>query len=201
VLVVPYLAGAFGGLLTTRAAPLLALETAPLWGFASGLLTGCVLGAVAAFAGGPLGDGRLAAVGPSGWQVGVVASLEVGLAAAVTAGVANWLRLRSAAGNRAARGRAAGNRATGGQAASGQATAGQAGTGQAAAGQDATAPLRQSAPLRQPEPGARRHRPGPGAPATDGHTIYVDPWAGTGAADEAEAAARAAATRRPSSLP
>jgi hypothetical protein len=106
VLLVPYLAGAFGGLLTTRAAPLLALEIAPLWGFAGGVLTGGVIGVVAAVAGGPLGDGRLAAVGPSGWQVGVVAALEVGVAAAVTAGVANWLRLRKVTGERAAPSRA-----------------------------------------------------------------------------------------------
>jgi Family of unknown function (DUF6350) len=97
VLVVPYLAGVFGGLLMTRAAPVLALETAPLCGFACGGMAGCMLGVAAGFAGGPLGDGRLAAVGPSGWQVGVVASLEVGVAAAVTAGVANWLRLRGRA--------------------------------------------------------------------------------------------------------
>jgi hypothetical protein len=97
VLAVPYLAGAFGGLLTIRAAPILALEAAPLWGFACGMLTGGVLGVMAAFAGGPLGNGRLASVGPSGWQVGLVAALEVGVAAAVTAGVGNWLRTRSAA--------------------------------------------------------------------------------------------------------
>lgn len=97
VLAVPYLAGAFGGLLTVRAAPVLALETAPLWGFGCGALSGGVVGVVAAFAGGPLGNGRLAAVGPSPWQVGLVAALEVGVAAAVTAGVANWLRLRAAA--------------------------------------------------------------------------------------------------------
>jgi len=102
VLLVPYLAGAFGGLLTIRAAPVLALESAPLWGFACGTLAGCLLAAAATFAGGPLGGGRLAAVGPSGWQVGVVASLEVGVAAAVTAGVMNWLRLRAAAGKKAA---------------------------------------------------------------------------------------------------
>jgi hypothetical protein len=95
VLIVPYLAGAFGGLLMARAAPVLALETAPLWGFACGVLAGCVLGVLASVAGGPLGDGRLAAVGPSGWQVGVVAALEVGVAAAVTAGVVNWWRLRA----------------------------------------------------------------------------------------------------------
>jgi hypothetical protein len=97
VLAVPYLAGVFGGLLTIRAAPVLALEAAPLWGFACGTLTGAVLGVMAAFAGGPLGSGRLVAVGPSGWQVGLVATLEVGVAAAVTAGAGNWVRIRAAA--------------------------------------------------------------------------------------------------------
>jgi hypothetical protein len=96
VLAVPYLAGVFGGLLTIRAAPVLAVEIAPLWGFGCGTLAGAVLGVMAAFAGGPLGNGRLASVGPSGWQVGLVAALEVGIAAAVTAGAANWLRVRAA---------------------------------------------------------------------------------------------------------
>jgi Family of unknown function (DUF6350) len=94
VLAVPYLAGAFGGVLLVRAAPTPAIEVAPLWGFACGAVTGCVTGVLAAFSGGPLGSGRLAAVGPSGWQAGLVATLEVGVAAAVAAGAANWLRLR-----------------------------------------------------------------------------------------------------------
>jgi hypothetical protein len=102
VLALPYLAGAFGGFLMARAAPTAAVEAAPLWGFASGALAGCVTGALAAFAGGPLGDGRLSVVGPSGWQVAAVSILEVGVAAAVTAGVANWLSLRRLAGSRAA---------------------------------------------------------------------------------------------------
>ena len=102
VLALPYLAGAFGGLLMARAAPAVAAEAAPLWGFGSGALAGCVTGALAAFAGGPLGDGRLSVVGPSGWQVAAVAVLEVGVASAVTAGVANWLSLRRMAGSRAA---------------------------------------------------------------------------------------------------
>jgi hypothetical protein len=102
VLALPFLAGAFGGFLMARAAPTVAVEAAPLWGFASGALAGCVTGALAAFAGGPLGDGRLSVVGPSGWQVAAVSVLEVGVAAAVTAGVANWLSLRRLAGSRAA---------------------------------------------------------------------------------------------------
>jgi hypothetical protein len=158
VLAVPYLAGAFGGLLMTRAAPALALETAPVWGFACGAAAGCVLGVFAAVAGGPLGDGRLAAVGPSGWQVGVVAALQVGVAAAVTAGIANWLRLR--------------------------------GTGR-------------SAPARRAEPaskaGAALPSRGHGGTDPSGHTIYVDPWAGT--ADQGCADAPAKASRGPASLP
>jgi hypothetical protein len=157
VLLVPYLAGVFGGLVMTRAAPALALETAPLWGFACGMLAGCVLGVLAAVAGGPLGDGRLAAVGPSGWQVAVVAALEVGVAAAVSAGVANWLRLRPAAGSGSSR------RAT---------------------------------PSRLP--GAAVPDPGRGGTG-DGHTIYLDPWAGT--MDEGYADSPAKASRGPSSLP
>ncbi len=95
MLALPYLAGCFGGLLLARAAPTPVLEAAPMWGFACGALAGGVLGGLAVFAGGSLGNGRLAAVGPSPWQVGVVAALEVGVAAAVTAGVANWLRFRA----------------------------------------------------------------------------------------------------------
>jgi len=94
VLALPYAAGIVGGILVARAAPSPAVEVVPLWGFASGLATGCVIGVLAAFSGGPLGSGRLAAVGPSGWQAAVVAVLEVGVAAAVAAGLANWLRVR-----------------------------------------------------------------------------------------------------------
>ncbi|MGN6794091.1 MAG: cell division protein PerM [Streptosporangiaceae bacterium] len=94
MLAFPYLAGAFGGLLVVRIAPTTVLESAPMRGFCCGLLTGLTLGIGAAFAGGPLGDGRMAAVGPSPWQVAAVASLEVGIAAAVTAGLVNWWCVR-----------------------------------------------------------------------------------------------------------
>ncbi|MGO9783229.1 MAG: DUF6350 family protein [Streptosporangiaceae bacterium] len=94
VLAAPYVAAAAGGILTVRILPTPVLEAAPLWGFVSGAASGCVVGLLAAFAGGPLGDGRLGAVGPSGWQVTLVAILEMGVTAAVAAGAANWIMLR-----------------------------------------------------------------------------------------------------------
>jgi len=94
VLAMPYLAGVLGGILLVRAAPALSLDTAPLLGLACGAVSGALLGLLAAVSGGPLGDGRLAAVGPSAWQVGVVSALEIGVAAAVTAGLANYRVLR-----------------------------------------------------------------------------------------------------------
>jgi hypothetical protein len=93
VLALPYLAGGVAGLLLVRAAPTPSLEAAPLWGLGCGAAVGAVLGVLAAFSGGPLGNGRLAAVGPSGWQVALVAALEIGIASAITAGIANWIRL------------------------------------------------------------------------------------------------------------
>lgn len=167
VLVVPYLAGAVGGLLITATAPTLELQAAPLWGAVCGALTGCGLAVTAAFAGGPLGDGRLSAVGPSAWQVGLVAALEVGVAAAVAAGVANWLRLR------------------------------------------AVAPAATELPPAAGRPARTAdvsHRDAPRQPARtvsydgddNGHTIYLDPWAG---AAEPEPGTRTSAQQGPSSLP
>jgi hypothetical protein len=91
VLATPYLAGAFAGVLVVRTAPTPSVEAAPLWGFGSGAAAGILTGVLAAFSGGPLGGARLATVGPSGWQAGLVATFGIGIAAAVSAGVANWL--------------------------------------------------------------------------------------------------------------
>src|SRR6201996_1555681 len=94
VLAIPYLAAVAGGVLTVRIMPTPTLEAAPAWGFASGAAAGGAVGLLAALSGGPLGNGRLAEVGPSGWQVSVVAILEMGVTAAVAAGLANWWMLR-----------------------------------------------------------------------------------------------------------
>jgi hypothetical protein len=94
MLAFPYLAGAVAGALVVRTAPTTVLESAPMRGLCCGLLTGLALGVGASFAGGPLGDGRMAVVGPSPWQVAAVASLEVGIAAAITAGLVNWWYVR-----------------------------------------------------------------------------------------------------------
>ncbi|RAY15452.1 hypothetical protein DPM19_10085 [Actinomadura craniellae] len=94
-LAAPFVAGAVGGVLTVRALPSPVYEAAPLWGFVSGALTGCVTAVLAALSGGPLGGGRLATMGPSAWQVGLLAALEVGVSAAIAAWVANWRMLRT----------------------------------------------------------------------------------------------------------
>jgi uncharacterized protein DUF6350 len=102
VLALPYLAGIFAGIVTVRIAPTPVIEAAPLWGFTAGTATGVLAGLGAAFAGGSLGSGRLAAVGPSGFQVGLVAILEIGVTAALAAGATNWLILRRATRRRTA---------------------------------------------------------------------------------------------------
>ncbi|WP_328594853.1 cell division protein PerM [Actinomadura macrotermitis] len=89
-LAAPFLAGIIGGTLTMRALPTRGYEIAPLWGFATGALTGGVAAVLAALSGGPLGGARMATVGPSAWQVGLLAALEVGISAALAAWLTNW---------------------------------------------------------------------------------------------------------------
>jgi hypothetical protein len=94
-LAMPFVAGAVAGTLTVRAMPSPVYEAAPLWGFLSGALTGVVTAVLAALAGGPLGGGRMATIGPSAWQVGLMAAMEVGVSAAIAAWVTNWMMLRT----------------------------------------------------------------------------------------------------------
>lgn len=60
------------------------------WAAVAGLGVAVLLGVVSYLAGGPLGGGMLATVGPSGWVVGVVAAAELSVLAAGTAAIAHW---------------------------------------------------------------------------------------------------------------
>jgi hypothetical protein len=62
----------------------------------TGPVAGVLLGLAAAAAGGPLGSGRLAAVGPSPWQVALACAAVVSLAAVAGASARRALRLRAA---------------------------------------------------------------------------------------------------------
>ncbi|WP_240809655.1 DUF6350 family protein [Actinomadura sp. WMMA1423] len=135
-LAAPFVAGAVGGVLTIRSLPSPVAEGAPLWGFVSGALTGAVAALLSALAGGPLGGGRMATVGPSAWQVGLMAALEVGISAAIAAWVANWMVLRrpaKAPSGKAGAGRAGAGKAGAGKRASREAPAAMAHAGKAAA--------------------------------------------------------------------
>ncbi|MGI5284072.1 DUF6350 family protein [Nonomuraea polychroma] len=97
VIALPFAAGAVAGVMVARIAPSPSYEAAPLWGFLTGVSTGVVAGALAALSGGPIGGGRLAAVGPSPWEVALSVALEVGVAAGISAGVTNLLLINKRA--------------------------------------------------------------------------------------------------------
>jgi hypothetical protein len=150
-LAVPYLAGAIGGLLVVRQAPQVSVDGAAIRGFCGGAGCGLVLGVLAGYSGGPLGEGRLSAVGPSAWQVTLVGVLELGIAAAVSAGAASWCY-----------GRRRGERQPPPQA-----------TSPSSAAQAARAG---TVPAGPAGPAGSAARPG-GHQDGDGHVIFLDPWA------------------------
>ncbi|WP_127499697.1 cell division protein PerM [Actinoplanes solisilvae] len=98
LMALPVLAGlAAGWLLTlrlTREAREAETTPRPPWslvlggGLIAGPVAGIALGLMARFSGGPLGDGRLATVGPDPWQVALVAAAVLGVSAAIGAAAA-----------------------------------------------------------------------------------------------------------------
>ncbi|MEV0146667.1 MULTISPECIES: DUF6350 family protein [unclassified Nonomuraea] len=93
VVALPFAAGALAGVVVARISPSPSYEAAPLWGFLTGVTTGLVAALLAALSGGPIGGGRLAAIGPSPWEVALSVALEVGVAAGISAGITNILLL------------------------------------------------------------------------------------------------------------
>ncbi|MFI5890670.1 DUF6350 family protein [Actinoplanes sp. NPDC051513] len=57
-------------------------------GLLAGPAAGLVLGVLCRASGGPLGDGRLATIGPDPWQVGLIATAVIGVSAAIGAAAA-----------------------------------------------------------------------------------------------------------------
>jgi len=84
VLVLPVGAGVLAGLLLARRQEC-ASGRAAAEGALVGVLAAAAMAALAYVSGGPLGEGRLADVGPSPWQLGLAVLLEVGIPAAATA--------------------------------------------------------------------------------------------------------------------
>lgn len=91
LLLIPLGAGVVGGLLAAR--PLSgSVGRAALEASAVGPCAGVVTTLVCLLSGGPLGAGRLAAVGPSAWRVGLAVLVEVGAPAAAAAAIATHRR-------------------------------------------------------------------------------------------------------------
>lgn len=88
VLFVPLLAGVTAGLLAVVRAPGSRAEQGALRGLYAGLVAGVTVGLLAWGAGGALGSGNLATLGPNGWLVGAAVAAQVGVIGAVTAWVA-----------------------------------------------------------------------------------------------------------------
>ncbi|NUR84328.1 MAG: hypothetical protein HOY71_09610 [Nonomuraea sp.] len=200
VIAVPFLAGAVAGVVVARISPSPSYEAAPLWGLITGATTGLLFGLLAALSGGPIGSGRLSAIGPSPWEVAVSVAMEVGVAAGISAGVANLLIL-----NRKAR--APLDKAAAPVKAAGAAiarAASRVGLAEAEAKplpghwMDATeadtqpipvirddwqdehataAPAADTAPQTRPEPRPRRKDIVDESDDRGGHVIYVDPYA------------------------
>ncbi len=88
---VPLAAGALSGLLVSRGVgPTASLRAVLGWALASGASVGVGMAVLAWVSGGPVAGEQLSAVGPSPWQTGVAAAVELGLVAAVAA----WLHRR-----------------------------------------------------------------------------------------------------------
>lgn len=83
-------AGGLGGWLLADRQPRCMWQRTASEGLFVGVAAGALLGVLAFVSGGPLGGGRLVAVGPSAWQVALAVAVQVGAAAAATASLRRW---------------------------------------------------------------------------------------------------------------
>ncbi len=94
VVAVPVVAGLVGAGRAQRAYRVTAADSAALRGFGSGAAAGLLLALLAALAGGPVGTGRLADVGPPVWDVAVFAVGSMSLAGLVGGSAVAWWQRR-----------------------------------------------------------------------------------------------------------
>jgi hypothetical protein len=100
VLALPVLAGLLAGWWVARSEIGTAAETLRQAALVA-LLTGLVWTGLSWLSGGPAGPGRLAQIGPSGWQVGLAVTVEVGAGALLAAGaglIARYISAREDSG-------------------------------------------------------------------------------------------------------
>lgn len=90
VFVAPLVAGVFAGVLAAHRDPTAPPKVAAGWATVAGGLAGLAFAVLAALSGGPLGSGRMAALGPSPWQVGLAAAVELAAVAAPVAALTAW---------------------------------------------------------------------------------------------------------------
>jgi hypothetical protein len=94
LLAVPVLAGLAAGWLLTLRLNRAGDKDGPPWslviggGLLAGPAAGLLLGLLCRASSGPLGDGRLVTIGPDPWQVGLIATVVIGVSAAIGAAAA-----------------------------------------------------------------------------------------------------------------
>ncbi len=87
---VPVACGVLAGVLVARGLPSAGIRAAAGWSAAAGAVAGIAVGMLAVAAGGSLGPGAMAVVGPEPWLTGVAVAVEVGAAAAAAAAAWRW---------------------------------------------------------------------------------------------------------------
>lgn len=97
VVILPLAAGVLAGLVVARRDREAPPKVAAGWATVAGLAAGLAIAVLAALSGGPLGSGRMAALGPSPWQVGLAAAVELAVLAAPVAALSAWNARRGGA--------------------------------------------------------------------------------------------------------
>jgi hypothetical protein len=89
---IPLAAGVYAGVALSRTMARCSVRRAAFEGALVGPLAGLMMLGLAFISGGPMGGGRLVAVGPSAWQVALAVAVQLGAWSAATTAVLRWHR-------------------------------------------------------------------------------------------------------------